>query len=367
MNADKKHAVLIMAGGTGGHIFPALAVAAELTRRGYAVQWLGTRNGMEATLIPQAGYPINYISIGGLRGKGMATHLLAPFKLLQAIWQAGNIIRRHKPAVVVGMGGFATGPGGVMSWLLGYPLVIHEQNAVAGLTNRLLAPLAKVVCEAFPGTFKGRRQVICTGNPVRAEISALAEPAQRMTGRGDGRLRVLVLGGSLGALALNQTMPQALALLPVDQRPQVRHQAGRRTVEAARSAYAEAGVEADVCEFIADMAEAYGWADLVISRSGALTVSELAAAGVGAVLVPYPHAVDDHQTRNAEYLCSKGAAVLLPQPRLNAESLASIIGELGQGAEARTKLLAMANAARGLALPQATTQVVEHCLEVAGE
>lgn len=357
--------VLIMAGGTGGHVFPALAVAQNLRDKGFRVVWLGTRKGMEAEIVPQAGFEMEYISIGGLRGKGIATLLLAPFKLAQACFQAARIVLRLKPVVVLGVGGFVTGPGGLMSWVLGRPLVIHEQNAIAGLTNRLLAPLARVVCEAFPGTFKGRGRVVHTGNPVRQEICTITAPAQRFAARAGEPLRILVLGGSLGALALNQTVPEALSRLPADQRPLVRHQAGRRTVEAARASYQQAAVAADVTAFIDDMAEAYAWADLVICRSGALTVCELAAAGLGAVLVPYPHAVDDHQTRNAHYLSDKGAAVLLPQQSLNAESLSDILLKLGCGAQTRETLLNMAQAARNLAMPQATALVVEHCLEVA--
>lgn len=359
--------VLVMAGGTGGHIFPALAVARELQSRGCQVRWLGTAKGLESEIVPQAGFPIDYISIGGLRGKGMATLLLAPFRLAQAMWQAVGVIRRERPDVVLGVGGFVTGPGGAMSWLMGRPLVIHEQNAVAGLTNRLLAPLAKVVCEAFPGTFNGKAHVVCTGNPVRAEIVAIAEPTQRFEARKGQPLRLLVLGGSLGALALNQNVPLALAQLPAGERPVVRHQAGKRTVEAARAAYAEAGVEAEVSEFISDMAEAYAWADLVICRAGALTVCELAAAGVGAVMVPYPHAVDDHQTRNARYLSENGAGLLLPQAQLTPEALVGVLRRIGQGERARETLLTMATAARALAMPQATTLVADICLEVTSD
>lgn len=357
--------VLIMAGGTGGHVFPALAVARSLRDKGHRVIWMGTRKGMEAEIVPQAGFDMEYISIGGLRGKGMATLLLAPFKLAQACLQAARIVLRLKPVVVLGVGGFVTGPGGLMSWMLGRPLVIHEQNAIAGLTNRLLAPLARVVCEAFPGTFKGQGRVVHTGNPVRQEICNIAVPEQRFSARLGEPLRILVLGGSLGALALNQAVPEAIARLPAGQRPQVRHQAGRRTVEAARASYQQAGVGAEVTAFIEDMAEAYAWADLVICRSGALTVCELAAAGLGAVLVPYPHAVDDHQTRNAHYLADKGAAVLLPQQLLNAASLSEILLKLGDAPQARETLLNMAQSARNLAMPQATALVVEHCLEVA--
>ncbi len=356
--------ILIMAGGTGGHVFPALAVARELGARGVEVSWLGTRQGLEAELVPAAGFPIDYIAVSGLRGKGAVGWLLAPLRLLRALGQALRILRQRRPAAVLGMGGFVTGPGGVGARLLRLPLVIHEQNAVAGLTNRLLAPLASQVLEAFPGSV-GTRGARVTGNPVRAEIASLPVPEERAAGRA-ARLRVLVLGGSLGAAALNETVPAAIARLPEALRPQVRHQAGKRNIDQARTAYARAAVEAEVMPFLDDMAEAYGWADLVICRAGALTIGELAAAGLPALLVPFPFAVDDHQTRNAAFLSTAGAAELLPQQRLDAEQLAErLTGYAEDAARGRLRLLEMAGRARALARPEATASVADACLAVA--
>jgi len=355
--------VLIMAGGTGGHVFPALAVAGELEVQDATVIWLGTQRGIEADLVPAAGITLEWVRVSGLRGKGMLAWLLAPWRLLVALFDAVRVVRRHRPRVVLGMGGFASGPGGLAAWLLGRPLVIHEQNSVAGLTNRLLAGFAREVLEAFPGSFSGRVPTRVVGNPVRADIFALAEPEQRLADR-NGPLRVLVLGGSQGALALNETVAQAMALLPLDGRPQIRHQAGRATLAQAQTAYTEAGVEARVDAFIDDMAAAYGWADLVICRSGALTVAELAAAGVGSVLVPYPAAVDDHQTKNARYLSDADAAVLLPQSELNPARLAA---EIQRCMGSRDLVLARARAARDLAQPAATRAVAECCLRWGGD
>ncbi|WJW75008.1 undecaprenyldiphospho-muramoylpentapeptide beta-N-acetylglucosaminyltransferase [Thiohalobacter sp. IOR34] len=354
--------ILIMAGGTGGHVFPALAVAAELRRAGVAVAWLGTRRGLEARLVPAAGYPMAWIRVSGLRGKGLGRRLVAPFMLALALLQSLWVMLRLRPRAVLGMGGFVTGPGGVMAWLTRRPLLIHEQNSVAGLTNRLLAPLARRVMEGFPDSLPARYQPIHTGNPVRAEIAALPAPEARFAGR-HGRLRLLVLGGSLGAQALNEVLPRALAALTPGSRPEVRHQSGERNLEAARAAYAAAGVEAELLPFIDDMAAAYGWADLVLCRAGALTVAELTAAGVGALLVPYPHAVDDHQTGNARYLERAGAGLLLPQAELDADRLAALLDELGAD---RERLLAMARAARALARPDAARRVAELCLIEAG-
>ncbi|MFO7604085.1 MAG: undecaprenyldiphospho-muramoylpentapeptide beta-N-acetylglucosaminyltransferase, partial [Gammaproteobacteria bacterium] len=285
--------IMIMAGGTGGHIFPALAVAHELRQQGHRVTWLGTPHGMEARLVPQAGYAMEYISIQGLRGHGVARWLLAPFKLLGAILQALRILSRQRPHVVLGMGGFVAGPGGVASWLWRCPLVIHEQNAAPGLTNRLLARLATTVLQAFPNSLPKAR---LTGNPVRDSISRLAPPEQRYAQRQDA-LRILILGGSQGALILNQIVPAALARVGAQPPLQIWHQCGERHLQATLETYADAGVHARVAAFIDDMAEAYAWADLVICRAGALTIAELAAAGVAAVLIPFPHAVDDHQTK----------------------------------------------------------------------
>jgi UDP-N-acetylglucosamine--N-acetylmuramyl-(pentapeptide) pyrophosphoryl-undecaprenol N-acetylglucosamine transferase len=349
-------AVVIMAGGTGGHVFPALAVAEQLRARGLAVSWLGTRRGIEAELVPAAGFAIDWISIGGLRGNGLLGWLTAPFRLGVALLQARRALARRRPAAVLGMGGFAAGPGGVAARLLGIPLLIHEQNAVAGYTNRMLAHFADRVLEAFPGSFPDRPGAVATGNPVRPAITWLRPPEVRMRGR-EGTLRVLVLGGSQGAAALNRVLPAALARvkLPVE----ILHQTGRAGLAATREAYQAAGLPAWVEPFIDDMAGAYDWADLVVCRSGALTVAELAAAGVAALLVPYPHAVDDHQTANAQFLVARDAARLLPQASLDAAQLAAELQALGND---RARLLSMACAARRAARPLATEQVVAECL-----
>ncbi len=358
--------IVIMAGGTGGHVFPALAVARELRQRGHDVSWLGTQRGLEAELVPQAGFPIDYISISGLRGKGLAGWLLAPWRLSVALFQALSILRRRRPAMVLGMGGFVTGPGGVAAKISGRPLVIHEQNAIAGLTNRLLSYLAVTVLEAFPDTFSGS-QVRFTGNPVRSDIMQVVEPDARYAEH-TGPIRLFVLGGSLGAMVFNQTLPKALALLPESIRPQVRHQTGKKHLEATQASYAAAGVEAELLPFIDDMAAMYEWADLVLCRAGALTVSELAIAGVPAVLVPFPFAVDDHQSANGRYLADEGAAQLVQQSTLDEEKLAGMLREYcADPAQGREKLRGMANSARNLARPEATNDVVAACLEVAIE
>ncbi|MBI5041134.1 MAG: undecaprenyldiphospho-muramoylpentapeptide beta-N-acetylglucosaminyltransferase [Gammaproteobacteria bacterium] len=355
-----------MAGGTGGHVFPALAVADELRRAGQPVLWLGTQEGLEAKVVPAAGLPMAWISVRGLRGKGVLRVLSAPFMLAGALWQAGRVLLHARPRAVLGMGGFVTGPGGFMAWLLRRPLLIHEQNSVAGLTNRLLAPLATRVLVAFPGVLSGALPVsvkpIHTGNPVRGAITQVMPPRERL-GMRAGRPRLLVLGGSLGAQALNETLPQALAQLPLEQRPEVRHQAGAKHVDAARAAYQRAAVEAQVDAFVDDMAAAYAWADLVVCRAGALTIAELTAVGVAAILVPYPHAVDDHQTGNARYLVNAGAALLIPQAELNADGLAALLRDVCAD---RARLLRMAEAARALAHPEAARVVAEHCLQLAG-
>jgi UDP-N-acetylglucosamine--N-acetylmuramyl-(pentapeptide) pyrophosphoryl-undecaprenol N-acetylglucosamine transferase len=350
--------VLIMAGGTGGHVFPALAVARALRLRNERVVWLGTERGIESRVVPPEGIPLETVRVQGLRGKGVRSWLLAPLRILVAVADAVRVVRRCRPKVVLGMGGYTAGPGGLAAWLLRRPLVIHEQNAVAGLTNRLLAGFAREVLEAFPGSFSASVKTRVTGNPVRADIAALPPPAVRFAGR-RGPLRLLVLGGSQGARALNESVAAAIALLPPDQRPDVRHQAGEATRPVAEAAYRAAGVAARVVPFISDMAEAYGWADLVLARSGALTVAELAAAGVGAVLVPFPAAVDDHQTRNAAWLVEAGAATLLPQSELTAIRLAT---ELRTYLDHRDLVLTRAERARSMALPQATDMIVGACL-----
>ncbi|HBH36744.1 MAG TPA: undecaprenyldiphospho-muramoylpentapeptide beta-N-acetylglucosaminyltransferase [Gammaproteobacteria bacterium] len=352
-----KH-IVIMAGGTGGHVYPALATAKELISKGYSVSWLGTPDSFESRLVPQHKIEFDAVNIKGLRGNGAKRLLTAPFLLTRSLGQALAVMRRRKPALVIGMGGFASGPGGVAARLTGTPLVIHEQNAIAGVTNKLLSKFATAVCEAFPGTFRASKKVTTTGNPVRAEIAAIAPPAERMA-RHKGPVQVLVVGGSLGAAILNEVVPAALALIDEEQRPAIGHQSGRDKEQETMQAYEDAGVKSWVVEFIDDMAEAYSWADLMICRSGALTVSELAAAGVASILVPYPFAVDDHQTLNARYLADKGAAVILQQRDMSAAVLAQKIRNLG-----RHRLLQMAQKARLLARNDATSQVVDICERV---
>ncbi|MGB7932780.1 MAG: undecaprenyldiphospho-muramoylpentapeptide beta-N-acetylglucosaminyltransferase [Gammaproteobacteria bacterium] len=354
--------VLIMAGGTGGHVFPALAVAAELTGLGVPVAWLGTDQGLEARVVPAAGYSLTPIRVSGLRGKGLLRVFFAPFMLSIALLQALRVFLRLRPLAVLGMGGFAAGPGGLIAWLLRRPLLIHEQNSVPGLTNRLLAPFARVVLEGFPGSMPASRHAEAVGNPVRAGIAELAAPETRFAGR-SGTLRLLVIGGSLGAQALNRVVPQAIARLPAAMRPQVHHQTGQAEVAGVQQRYRELGCDARVETFIEDMAEAYAWADLVVCRSGALTVAELAAAGVASILVPYPHATDDHQTGNARYLADAGAALLMPQSSLSDEWLSGMLSRFTGHREA---LLAMAHRARELARPDAARRVALLCLEAAG-
>ena len=351
--------VLIMAGGTGGHVFPALAVADELRARATDVVWLGTRRGLEARLVPAAGIPIDWISVSGVRGKGIVTRFVASLRLLRAVVQALRIVRQRRPSVVLGMGGFASGPGGIAAWLLRRPLVIHEQNSVAGLTNRALARFARRVLQAFPNSFPGGVDALEVGNPIRSDIADTPPPTARAAGE---RGRLLILGGSQGALALNRLVPGALAKLAPEQRPEVWHQAGARTIDEAREAYAASGIAARVDEFIDDMAGAYRWADLVLCRAGALTVSELAGVGVASILVPFPHAVDDHQTRNAAWLKDAGAAFVVAESDLTETRLADLIGEALANPPALTE---MARRARALARPDATRRVADICLAVA--
>jgi UDP-N-acetylglucosamine--N-acetylmuramyl-(pentapeptide) pyrophosphoryl-undecaprenol N-acetylglucosamine transferase len=354
--------ILVMAGGTGGHVYPALAVARALQQQSREVIWLGTRRGLESRVIPAAGIPIEWVQVSGLRGKGAATLLLAPFKLVHALWQSLMVMRKHRPAAVLGMGGFVSGPGGLAAWLTRRPLVIHEQNAVAGMTNRLLARFARVVLQAFPGSFNSSLAAETVGNPVRADIAAIEAPDTRLAGR-EGPIRLLILGGSLGALALNRVVPAALGLLPEAMRPVVRHQSGERTLEDARQAYADHGVDVDLTPFIEDMAEAYAWADLVICRAGALTVAELSAAGLPAIFVPFPAAVDDHQTANARPLADAGAALVIQQKDLSDETLAGLLrGWLAS----RSELLSKAIKARSMATPDALDRIAGHCLAAAG-
>lgn len=353
--------IVIMAGGTGGHVFPALAVAHYLMQQGATVSWLGTRRGLEADVIPKAGIDIDYIDIRGLRGNGLKGWLLAPVRIASAISQARTVMQQRQADVVLGMGGFVTGPGGFAAWMKKIPVVIHEQNSIAGMTNKLLARIARRVLAAFPGVFEGARGYEVTGNPLREEIFTLPAPAERFASR-SGRLRVLVIGGSLGAKALNDAVPLALAQFAADLRPEVWHQAGKKNIDAALAAYQQAGVDGKVVPFVDDMGEAYAWADVIICRAGALTVSELAGVGLGAILVPYPYAVDDHQTTNAQYLVEAGAAVCVQQRELDAAQLYTILSEL---ASDRKQLLHMAESARKLARPDATKRVAEVCQELA--
>lgn len=349
--------LLVMAGGTGGHVFPGLAVADRLKAQGWTIHWLGTADRMEAELVPAHGYPISFIDIQGVRGNGIKRLLVAPYRIVKSVLQARRVLKSIRPDVVLGMGGFASGPGGVAAWLSGIPLLLHEQNAAAGLTNKLLARLAKRVLMAFPGAFAPSARTAVVGNPVRPEVVALPDPQLRSSSE---PLCLLIVGGSLGARVLNEQVPPAVASagVPIE----VRHQCGKGNRETVAQAYAEQGVEAEVSEFIKDMADAYAWADLVVCRAGALTVSEVAAAGVAAIFVPLPHAVDDHQTRNALTLVDGGAAEFLPQSELTPASLAARLSWL---AGRRETLLNMAQAARRVAIIDAAERVADECKRLA--
>jgi len=351
--------IMIMAGGTGGHIFPALSVAEFLHERGWNIVWLGSRAGMEATLVPPRGYTMAWMRFSGLRGKGALRAFMLPFNLLIAFWQSAGAIFRHRPDVVLGMGGYIAFPGGMMASLLNRPLVIHEQNSVAGLANRVLAKLADRVLVAFPDAFAGKVNQTWIGNPVRADIGGIAAPATRYEAR-SGRLNLLVLGGSQGALALNTIVPAALQRLPAGERPVVTHQSGAAHIDALRETYHAAGVEAELVPFIDNIAARYAEADVVICRAGASTIAELAAAGVASVLVPLPSAVDDHQTHNARFLSERGAALLIPQQEFTPKRLEQVLVGFARG-----ELLAMASAARTAAKPDATRGVGEICMELA--
>jgi UDP-N-acetylglucosamine--N-acetylmuramyl-(pentapeptide) pyrophosphoryl-undecaprenol N-acetylglucosamine transferase len=347
--------LMVMAGGTGGHIMPGLAVADHLRSIGWRVVWMGNPDGMEAKLVPGHGYETAWVRFSALRGKGLIRKLLLPVNLLRGFWQARQEIRRVRPDVVLGMGGFISFPGGMMAALSGVPLVLHEQNSIAGLANKVLAGVADLVLTGFPDVLKKGEWI---GNPVRPEIAHLPPPSERY-GEHQGKMRILVVGGSLGATILNETVPKALALLPEEERPEIVHQSGEKHLAALQQAYEVAGVKAHLVSFIEDMAGAYGWADLVICRAGALTVAELAAAGVASLLVPFPHAVDDHQTSNARFLSSAGAAILLPQNELTPERLAEF------RRVPREQLLQMAEKARALARPEATLVVARACERLA--
>ena len=363
MHDDKQLGpILITAGGTGGHVYPGLAVARALQAQDIPVIWMGTPNGLEARVIPEADIDMVYLSVSGLRGKGLLKLLVAPVQLVKALFQSVMIMRKIKPSAVLGMGGFVAGPGGLVASLMGKPVIIHEQNAIPGLTNKLLSGFSKKVLEGFPGTFVDRKNTLGIGNPVRKDIASLENPRQRLGDRW-GHVHVLVFGGSLGAQALNEIVPMALGELALDKRPVVRHQAGKNKDQSTIKTYKNMGVEAEITPFIEDMAEAYEWADLVICRSGALTVAELAAAGIASIMVPYPWAVDDHQTANAKYLSEQDAAILMPQNELTKESLSELLRDLCSN---RDKLIEMSIRARELAKPQATDEVAAICAELAG-
>ena len=348
--------ILIMAGGTGGHVFPGLAVADEMRGRGWNVVWMGARGGIEARLVPARGYPVEWIRAAALRGKGFVAKLLLPLNLLIGFWQSARSIFRIRPDVVLGMGGYVAFPGGMMASLFARPLAVHEQNAIAGLSNRVLAGIADKSLAAFPGALKNAEW---TGNPVRAEIVAIAQPAARYAGR-SGPLRLLVIGGSLGAQALNDAVPKALALLPVAERPLVVHQSGDKHLDSLQENYAKENIQGELLKFIDDMARRYAEADLVICRAGAMTIAELSAGGMASVLVPFPHAVDDHQSANARFLADSNAAILLPQAALTPEKLSGMLKSLD-----RPALLAMAEKARALGKPDATRVVADRCAELA--
>lgn len=347
--------VLIMAGGTGGHVYPALAVADVLREQGIPVVWLGTRSGLEASVVAKAGYPIKWLNITGLRGKGLLTLLLAPMKLIMACVQAYLIIKETKPCAVLGMGGFVSGPGGLMAWLSGKPLLIHEQNAVAGLTNKILAKIADKVMVAFPNTLGA--EAIEVGNPVRKDILKVLPPKERMD-KAESTLKLLVVGGSLGAVRLNELLPESISKIDEKDRPVIIHQTGKNNYQQACECYAQYSVKADVQAYIEDMASVYAWADLVICRSGAMTIFELSVVGVASILVPYPSAVDDHQTANAMFLSNAGAAIVKQQKDIDSQWLCDTIKMLAQQ---RERLIEMANSARLCARPDAANDVAHLC------
>lgn len=371
MNKDRKAGcILIMAGGTGGHVFPALAIAREFIKRGFKVFWLGTKQGIEATVVPNEGnIDIHYLEVMGVRGQGLKRLLLAPVKVTNAVVQAMRFIKTVNPDLVLGMGGFVTGPGGLAAKLVGKPLLVHEQNAIPGFTNKVLALIANKVMEAFPNSFpssklRSANKLVTVGNPVRDDICQLPEPEQRFLHR-NGPVRLLILGGSQGAVALNTLIPAMLALLKVKERPLIWHQVGKKNLEHAYACYQQSGIEVDgtnikVAAFIDDMAEAYAWADLVICRAGALTISEIQQAGIGALLIPFPYAVDDHQSKNANFLATAGGAKILQQKDVSAETLKFLYEDLAN----REVLLKMAQASKSTAIKDATQKVVAQCLEV---
>lgn len=354
--------ILIMAGGTGGHIYPALAVADFLRQQHVPVYWLGTEPGLESRIVPGKDYELRTINVAGLRGNGIIRWLFAPFTLLFAVGQAAMIIRDVKPGAVLGLGGFVSGPGGIAAWLLGIPLFIHEQNSIAGFTNRLLAPFAKIVMQGFPDTFKSGKHIKTTGNPVRRDVIMIPEPQQRMQMRMRENMHVLVIGGSQGARILNEKIPETLRHLQENTKIDIWHQTGEKHFSRTQKNYESVkGTHTIRIEpYIEDMAAAYSWADLVLCRAGALTIAELCVVGIASILVPYPFAVDDHQTENARRLIDKGCAFLLPETEFDIQKLAELLSDLSR---TKQRLLDMAKLARELAKPRATEEVGEVCLE----
>jgi UDP-N-acetylglucosamine--N-acetylmuramyl-(pentapeptide) pyrophosphoryl-undecaprenol N-acetylglucosamine transferase len=352
--------VLIMAGGTGGHVFPGLAIADYLRQKGIDVHWLGTQQGIEARLVPEAKFPLHLITIKGIRGNGIKSLLTAPLSIITAVMQSKRIIQKVNPDVVIGLGGFASGPGGMASWLMGRPLIIHEQNAKAGFTNKLLGHFAKRVLSGFPNVFKPQSKVQVVGNPVRVEIENIPAPSERLLSR-HAACRLLILGGSLGAQALNEVVPRALAKMQVNERPDIFHQTGDRHIDKVKSLYESIGVQANLTPFIKDMAFVYSWADMVLCRAGALTVAELCAVGLGAIFVPFPLAVDDHQTANASYMVNHHAALCIQQSELTDERLADILREFSLSSKKR---LSMAEAAYQLRQVNVVEKIYDICREV---
>ena len=354
---SRQPCALVMAGGTGGHIFPGLALAEALRAKGWRVHWLGVPGSMEERLVPPRGFAFEAVQFSGVRGKGLTTLVQLPGRLLRAFWQSWQAVRRVQPDVVIGLGGYVTFPGGLMGVLAGKPLVLHEQNSVAGMANKVLARVATRIFSAYPHALPKAEWV---GNPLRAEFLQQPAPAQRFAGR-TGPLRLLVLGGSLGAQGLNDVVPQALALMPADQRPQVLHQSGSLHIEALRALYARLGVQGQLTPFIDGTAQAMADADLLVCRAGASTVTEIAAVGAAAVFVPFPHAVDDHQTHNARFLVEAGAAVLVQQRDLTPESLQQVIMK-----SERTMLMHQAQSAKKMQKTEAVNQMVAACEQLAG-
>lgn len=359
----QKNKIMILAGGTGGHVMPALAVAHYLLSLGHQIHWLGTRDGIEARLVEQANIPISYIQIKGIRRNGILKMLMSPFKIVAAILSSIKILRREKPNCVLSMGGYVAGPGGIAAWLLGIPLIVHEQNSIAGLTNRILSKFAKKVMVAFPQAFANNLKVIDVGNPIRQDILTIDAPEIRYK-EANHPLVLLILGGSQGATAINELVPKAIALLPSDKRPKVIHQTGARDFSSTKAAYSALGLEAQVCEFISDMKSAYAAADLLIARSGALTIAEVSCVGIASIFIPFPYAVDNHQKFNAQYLSQHNGAVLVEQAALSPEILSKHLLEL---IDSRPKRMEMAMNCRNLAKPNATRVVAQQCLEVGCE